>query len=367
MSAGTVLVMLVAGRLVDRFDSARVTRPAAVATALALVGPGFAPDLPLLAIALFGYGAAGGLLDVAMNAQAVRIERAYGRPIMSSLHALYSLGALGGAVVGGLFARGGVSAPVTFVVTAVPLAVLAVVCGRWLLPSSDQAATQGGSRLARPEEEPVTNPAAPAAAAKPARVSSGSSGVVLLLGLLAACAVLGEGSAGDWSGVYLRDDLGASAGLAAAGFAAFSITMTAGRLTGDRLAARFGPVRLVRGCGLLAAGGLVVALLSGQPIGAIAGFGLLGAGLSCIVPQVFTAVGAVDPDRAGRNLARVSGLTYLGLLGGPAAIGAVGSLVGLPWALGIPAALAVVVALSAGVLHVSARSFTRVGGRTGVT
>jgi MFS family permease len=123
--------------------------------------------------------------------------------------------------------------------------------------------------------------------------------------------------------------------------------MTAGRLVGDRLAARFGPVRLVRWCGLLAAAGLAGGLLSHSIAGALAGFAVLGAGLSCVVPQVFSAGGRADPIRPGRGLARVVGLGYLGLAGGPVVIGACASLTGLRVALGIPVVLCVWVAVSA--------------------
>jgi MFS family permease len=174
--------------------------------------------------------------------------------------------------------------------------------------------------------------------------------VVLLLGLVAFCCLVGEGAADNWSAVYMHDDLGTSQGFAALGFAVFSIAMTIGRLFGDRLALRLGPVRLVRGCGLLAAAGLAGGLLARHPIGGLAGFAALGAGLSCIVPQVFSAAGNADPARAGRNLARAAGLGYLGLVTGPVLIGGAASVVGLPLALGIPALLAVGVAAAAGVM-----------------
>jgi fucose permease len=174
---------------------------------------------------------------------------------------------------------------------------------------------------------------------------------VLALGVLGLCGLVGEGAAGDWSAVYLHDNLGASAGLAAVGYGAFSVMMTLGRLAGDRLAARFGQVRLVRGCGLIAAAGLAGGLLSHGVAGGVAGFAVLGAGLSCVVPQVFSAGGRADPVRPGRGLARVVGLGYLGLAGGPVVIGACASLTGLPVALGIPVVLALWVAVSARALR----------------
>ena len=172
----------------------------------------------------------------------------------------------------------------------------------------------------------------------------------MALGLLALCSVVGEGTAGNWSAIYLRDDLRAPSGLAVSGFAAFSVAMTVGRLLGDRLAARFGPVRLVRGCGLLAATSLAAGLASNEPVGAVAGFALFGAGLSCVVPQLLSAAGNADPDQPGTGLARVAGLGYIGLVGGPVLIGACAALTGLPVALGIPVVLGLCVAASAGVL-----------------
>jgi len=180
-----------------------------------------------------------------------------------------------------------------------------------------------------------------------------------VLGLLALCCMTGEGAAGSWSAVYLRDNLGTSAGFAAIGFAAFSIMMALGRLLGDRLAARFGPARLLRGCGLLAGVGLAAGLLIASPVAGVAGFALFGAGLSCTIPQLFSAAGNADPARPGSGLARVAGLGYLGVLGGPVMIGGCASLAGLPLALGVPVVLSLVVAASAGVLGGSAVSPSR--------
>ncbi len=134
--------------------------------------------------------------------------------------------------------------------------------------------------------------------------------------------------------------------------------MAAGRLIGDRLAARFGPVRLVRYGGLAGALGLAAGLVSGQPAAAVAGFAVLGAGLSGMAPQIFLAGGHADPARRGHGLARVS---YLGMVGGPAVIGGAASLVGLPLALGIPVVLALGVAALAWVLAVPAPAVLTAG------
>jgi MFS family permease len=170
------------------------------------------------------------------------------------------------------------------------------------------------------------------------------------LGLLALCCLVSEGTAGNWSAVYLHNNLRIPSGFAVSGFAAFSVAMTVGRLLGDRLATRFGPVRLVRGCGLLAATSLAAGLASNDPVAAVAGFALFGAGLSCTIPQLFSAAGNEDPDQPATGLGRVAGLGYIGLVGGPVLIGACAALTGLPVALGIPVVLGLCVAASARVL-----------------
>ena len=175
--------------------------------------------------------------------------------------------------------------------------------------------------------------------------------LVLALAVLGVCGLVGEGSAGDWSAVYLKDNLGATAGLAALGFAAFSVTMTLGRALGDRLINRFGVVPVIRVCGLLATVGLALALATPVPAVAIAGFTVFGAGLSIVVPQVFAAGGRADPFRPGSGLAKVVGLGYTGMAAGPAIIGLVADKIGLHLALLVPLALAAWIAVAAPALR----------------
>jgi fucose permease len=174
---------------------------------------------------------------------------------------------------------------------------------------------------------------------------------LLLLGVLALCALVGEGAAADWSAVYLHDTLGSTAGFAASGYAAFSVMMAAGRLAGDRLTVRYGPVNLVRVSGALAGLGLAAALLIATPFAGVVGFGCLGAGLSFIAPQVYSAAGNRDPARAGRALSTVVSIGYAGFVLGPILIGSVSTAVGLRAALGIPAVLALAVAAGAPILR----------------
>jgi MFS family permease len=331
MPAGSVLTLPVSGLIADRFGLARVLRLAGALNPAALVLLGLAPGLGVLMAALAVYGALFGLLDVSMNACAARLELGYGRPIMSSLHAGYSIAGLAGAGIGGITAWLGTSPLTAFAVTATALIALGLLLG---------------PRVKLPEAGPAPGHQDDA----PRRTMRQVSAVIWILGLLALCGQVGEGSAGDWSAVYLHVDLGTSPGVAAVALGAFSVTMAAGRLAGDRLAARFGPVRLVRASGLVAGLGLAGGLLASSPAAAIAGFALLGAGLAAIFPQIVTVAAALDPAQSGRNIGRIAAVAYSGLLAGPVAIGAIASGVGLRNALLIPAALAVVTAAAAGVI-----------------
>jgi MFS family permease len=348
--AGLVAVMPLAGRLADQFGSTRLIRPAGAAVAVLPLFLWTASTLAAVLVAVLAFGVAGGMLSVGLNAQGVQVEQAYGRPLMASFHASFSVGGLAGALLGGWLAWRQVSSlghPQIVVLGVVVLAGLtaAVAAGRWLI------------------REPADHGRRPPAWRWPVRgwpvrgwpvrgwpvscwpVRRGPrSPRLTALGLLALCCLIADGAAGSWSGVYLRDDLGAPRGYAAAGFAGFSLAMAAGRMAGDRITARSGPVCLVRGCGLLTSAGLAVALCTHSPVGAVIGFAACGAGLSCTVPQFLSAAGRVDPERPGAGIARVASLGYFGLVGGPPLIGGCASVVGLTAALCIPVALGLCVA-----------------------
>lgn len=344
---GLVLGAALAERLVDRVGSALVARVAGVGNCLLAVPPGLARNLAELMAALLVFGLAGGTLDVAQNAQGVRVEAAYRRPVMTSMHSFYSLGAMTGALAGGGFAWAGVSPAMSLAAAGAAGALTDGFAGRWLLPGSPSRAAAAGA--AGKNDRP------PRRSAEARRVRR----LIIALGVLGICGMVGEGAAGDWSAVYLKDDLGTSAGFAALAFAAFSVTMTAGRAVGDGLIHRFAVVPVIRCCGLLATAGLTAALVSRDPGAVVGGFAVFGAGLSVVVPQVFAAGGRADPARPGSGLAKVVGLGYAGLAAGPAVIGAVAGRVGLHLALGIPVLLALWIAVAASVLA------PRRGGRDG--
>ncbi|GAA4608248.1 putative MFS family arabinose efflux permease [Actinoplanes octamycinicus] len=333
-AAGCLLGLAVLGRLSDRFGSSRLLVVAAALEGTLLAVAGFNATLVGLCVTVFGFGAVHGTLNIAMNANAVEVQRAWGSPIMSSFHAIYSIGGFAGALIGGQFARHAVGIGPTFLITGAGVLALTGWAALWVLPS-------------RPvSREPSVETAADRAGRR--------SLLVVFCGVLVLFTLVGEGAAADWSAVYLRDNLHTTPGFAAYGYAAFAIMMTVGRIFGDRLVTALGPVMLVRAGGLLAAAGLGVALLVDRPVAGVIGFGLLGLGLSGIAPQVFSAVGSRDAQRSGRDLSTVVSIGYVGFLVGPILIGAAATVVGLPVALWIPVVLAVVVAASGSVMRVDA-------------
>jgi len=349
---GLVLGAALAERLVDRVGSAVLGRITGVGSCAATVTPGLAHSLPELMAALFVVGVFGGTLDVSQNAQGVRVEAAYGRPVMTTMHACYSLGAILGSLAGGAFAWADVGLLPSLAAVGAVGALIDGTAGPWLLPKiRPQDQNTPGPVAAKATGESSAAPLGAGAATASRDARRRVRRLVLALGVLGVCGLVGEGSAGDWSAVYLKDNLGTSAGLASLGFAAFSVTMTLGRGLGDRLIGRFGVVPVIRACGLLATTGLALALATPVPAVAIVGFTVFGAGLSIVVPQVFAAGGRADPLHPGSGLAKVVGFGYTGMAAGPAIIGLIADKIGLHLALLIPLALAAWIAVAAPALR----------------
>jgi MFS family permease len=326
LGAAAWVGMQLAGRAIDRWGSRPVVTVAASALALTLPGPAFATSGLQLVLVLAVVGFFNGIVDVAQNAQAVVVERAYGRPIMAAFHAFFSLGGLLASVLGGGLIALDVDVRVSLSVAAVVGLLVAI--------------SLRTSFVAAP---------APVEDAEP-RVRAPWTSRVLLLGLLAFALLLGEGVAYDWSTVHLRDSLGSSETVAAFAYGAFSITMTIVRLFADRVVAAWGPAVYVGRAALLGAAGLLGAALAPNAAVAIAAWAVFGIGLAGCVPQFFSAAGNVDESASGTYLARVTSMGYLGLLAGPSVIGLLTHWVSLTTAFAVP----ITGCLAAGLLAPSA-------------
>jgi len=320
---GAVGAMPIAGFLSQRHGNRRVLAIGGVAVCVVLPLLAIAPSTLALGVALVGFGACLGVVDVAMNAHAVDVERLHGRPLMSGFHALYSIGGLAGSA--GMSALLGAGAPLTACALAIAGLLLAITATQWrrLIVAPHDAA------LAPPAMFALPSPAA------------------LMIGALCLAIFLAEGAMLDWSALLLSGERGVAIANAGLGYAAFSVAMATGRLLGDRITARLGPARVVRLGSLVAAAGMIAACVLPWGWSALIGFALVGIGASNIVPVLFSAAGRIPGAAPGASIAAVTTLGYAGMLAGPAVIGVVARATSLPIALGGVGALVALVAAGA--------------------
>lgn len=326
IAVGALLSKQVAGQLVARLGSGPVTRFGALLSCSALLLPALAGSPLTLGVALLGFGAAMGVLDVGMNAHAVTVEGRSGRPVLSLMHASYSIGGLVGALAGGQAASAGAGTLTHFAcVTAATLALTVTVFPRLLPATVDRGPREGtGHRwvgLPRGRRLPL-----------------------LLLAFIGLCGMAGEGASADWSGVYLHEDLGQSAAFASLGYACYSVAMAAGRLVGNSAIERWGGLRVVLSTLIPAALVFALALGIGHPVLALAGFTCLGVGLCVVMPVVFSLAGRLAGEQVGPAITLVSSIAGTGFLAGPPLIGFLAKGLGLPMALGAVSALALAAA-----------------------
>lgn len=313
---GSLLSMPLAGAAAVRWGSNTALRYLAVAFFAVSTGIGWAGSGLVLFVVLGGWGFCMGALDVVMNTQGVTVEKAYGRSILSSFHAGFSLGALAGAGVGAACAAAAVPVEAQLTAFAITLLVVFIPVSRYYLPDLIEAHAQRAPLFARP------------------------SAALLALAAAAFAVLLCEGAATDWSTLFLRAELGAGPGVAGLAYVAFSATMTLGRLLGDRLLIRYGRIPAVRISASVACLGLAAGLGGAELFGrgtagvvsAVLGFALLGAGISFVFPALLAEAGR-GHGAAGPALAAVSTGGYSGLLLGPALIGGLAELSDLRWAL----------------------------------
>jgi fucose permease len=326
MAGGAVAVMPSAGLLVERFG-ARATLAAAVGVSyVALPFVLLAPNALSLAAVLAVMGAATGVTDVAMNANGAAVEHRYGRPILSSLHGLWSIGAFAAAGTTALAVATGVPAELHLICAAVVLGAVGLTACARLMPAAERA---GEPHLRR---------------ARPTRR-------VLGLALIALSSFLVEGAINDWGALYLRHSLGESATVGAAGYAVFVGSMALMRLTGDRMTARVGRVPIVGIGSALGGAALGLALLVEDPAAAFIAFACLGLGLANVFPLVVSAASRSRSPAPAAAIATVSTGGYAGVVIGPPAIGFAADATSLPTALGLVVALCALMAVLSGLVR----------------
>jgi len=320
LEAGAIAGLPAGGALVARIGSRAALRAGFAVLPAALLAIAFASGLGALAAALALMAVATSVIDVAMNAQGVELERRYQRPILSGLHAGHPFGLAAGGLAGTLAAAAGVSLGTHFAAAAGMTFVAAIGATFWLVRESSP---DGRRAFVRP------------------------NGRLLLLGAIAFCAFLLDGAAYNWSAVHVRIEHDAPGGLAAAAFTLLSLSLALGRLFGDRIVARHGRARVVEGCGAVAAAGSAVAIVAPSAAASIAGWALLGLGLAALAPTVLGAAPAAGDAPPGVAIAAVTTIGYLGSFTGPPAIGALAQLGDLSSALALLVAVSVLMTVLA--------------------
>jgi len=305
---GALVMMPVSGIFINRSGSRIVIMVSGLFIALTLPLLLIITSVPLMAFCLLVFGAAIGSIDVAMNAHGVQVQNVYERPIMSSLHGLFSVGGLAGSLGLGFLVRLGLGPVYAATGIGILLILICITQYRHLFD-------------AQHEREIIERYNHVKDTGKRTKTFAWLSGSVLFLGILCFSAFLAEGAMLDWSAVFLRDVKGIAPEFSGAGYAAFSVAMATMRLLGDGLVERFSNKTVVAGGSLIAASGLVISIISPWMPLVLFGFILLGIGAANIVPIFFSDAGRLSNIPSTVSLPAVTTLGYAGQLAGPALLG----------------------------------------------
>jgi MFS family permease len=319
---GALIAGLAAGVLIRRYRSARVAVAATVVASVGILLAGLAPGWLVLAGALFLAGAMDSITDVAQNSHALRVQRLYGRSIINSFHAVWSIGAVAGGIMGAAAAQIRMPLLVHLSLSAVLFSALAVLSLLWLLKGPEPEPGEGGAAHAHePAADPeggVTSAASPRALGLVAKY-----GVLLALVIIASGGAIVEDAGSSWSAIYLSGDLGASAFVAGLGFISLQGMQFVGRMLGDRMVDRFGQRAIARLGGVLVLVGMGAALAFPSIVGTIVGFGVAGFGVATLIPAAMQAADELPGFRPGTGLTIVGWLLRVGFLVSPPVVGAI--------------------------------------------
>lgn len=309
---GTVGALFVAGRIVGwlgaRSATALAVGLACVSLGIVLESPGLFALLPLMLV----FGAAMSILDVSINTEGAALESLSGRPIMSNLHGMFSVGGMTGAALASLMLAAGVAPRLQLVGVCAGVAIVALSAARWMLETHAGSGDDSGKvHFAWPR------------------------GLLLIIGLLVLAGMTAEGVMYDWCVLYLNQEVGVSQARAALGYAIFSGAMAASRFGGDALRERYSERGLLRFGAGMAAVAMAVVLLSAHPWVALFGFALTGAGLAPVAPILFNAATRVPGVSRAAAIASVTSIGYSGFMIGPPLIGSIATATSLTAALGV--------------------------------
>ncbi len=314
VSAGAILAMSGVGRWVGRAGSARVLALSGLAYSIMLVIIPLAPYFPLLLVILVLFGMGMAAFDVAMNVQAATVEARLGKPVMSTLHGMFSLGGMAGAGLGGLLMGAGVPLWIHGVAIALMTAIAALLATSYLLTDAQSHAPEGH-----------------------AAAGHGIPRVLWILGIVAFLGLVCEGAMYDWAAVYMRDVAGAPTAQSGYGYATFATGMAVGRFSADLLRRRYSDERLMTVSAWLGCLGMTLAIIAPWPVTSLVGFTLMGLGVANLMPFFFLAGARLPGMSPAAGVAGVARFAYVGMLLGPPLIGGITHLSSLRVALALVA------------------------------
>ena len=326
ISFGVLCALSFIGKLIGRHGSRTYAVYGSLAAAFALWPIAFANNVLTIGLSFFIFGFCLTVQDVAMNTHATTLEHKTGRKLMSGFHAIFSVGALSGGIVGGLFAQFDISIRSQCITLSILFACTAsLVRNFWLSAETDKHEVEKKIKTKRPA-------------------------IFIFIGLLGLASTINEGAAGDWGGILARDTFGASPFMATLPYIFFNIGMVGGRFSGDYIMEKFGTFKILFRAGLTTGIGLTLGILIGNVYSQIFAWFAIGVGMSVVIPAVFSAGANIARERYAGQIAPaegvtvVSGIAYFGFMVAPPTIGYIAEAITLRWAMLIPATLAIFMA-----------------------
>lgn len=345
---GFAIGCAISGPMIDRWGCRNVAIPSLVLYPILYLPLTFLDGMTELVATGVLIGIMRGFVDIVANVNGVQLERYYGRPIMSAFHAAYPAAGFIFGIVGSAFAREFTESPlVPYLVIGITMAILGYLFGRLYL-ERDEYLPQSEIRTGEVNAEDDS---------KGKQVKWGILAVMFGFGVLAFVSYLAEGATFDWGQEFVRRTLDTTAGLAAMALTVFSGAQFVGRMMGDKLTHWFGQGWVMAGSGIVGASGAGLMITAVSPLQALIGFGLIGLGVSCIVPLMLSAAGRMDPNNSGLNIGLVNAIGTSGMFIGPAAITAVVAGLGIEWMPLLPLVLLLSIAIAGPILMKAAPSF----------